>query len=489
MAGVAHTEPGTLIRVSRLGLLLVLAGTAGLALIAAALSATSAPGASAVAQTAFVIVPGQDGSGTGSITAPPNSTGGGGFAFPADGSVVRVGASTLSTTAQPGVSASAQGIAEVTGIALFGGEITVATVSARAGAAVGAVGAATDSSEVSVSGVVVLGQPATAGEGGQIPVADWGILETGTRTTTTSGLPNPSAESVVTGLRLRLVAEHAGLPAGTEIVVGRAEARARADSPPAPPPATAQPGGPGGGGGTPNPKPAPNAPKEPGTSVPGAPKQLVRAAPEVEARLTQGGYVFPVAGPAAYGDTFGAYRGDVAGKWHHGEDIVAPFGTPLLAVADGTLFSVGWNDIGGWRFWLRDTAGNEFYYAHLSAYSPLAQDGRRVRAGDVIGFVGTSGDAEGGVPHLHFEIHPVNLLSLGYDGVVAPYPFLVAWQRAQDVAFAEGRVFDGQTGGLPTAAFRAGAVLLEASDISQASGLVPGALDRAVAPTKAQRSP
>ena len=205
------------------------------------------------------------------------------------------------------------------------------------------------------------------------------------------------------------------------------------------------------------------------------------------ARLSQGGYVFPVFGPAAFGNTFGAYRGDVAGKWHHGEDVVAPYGTPLLAVADGTLFSVGWNDLGGWRLWLRDDAGNEFYYAHLSAYSPLAIAGKRVRAGDVVGFVGDSGDARGGVPHLHFEIHPVDLLQYGYDGAVAPYPFLVAWRRAEDVSFSSGTTYrlgqDGLAGpaGAPVAAAQAGAVLLSADDISTESGLVPGALKRALA--------
>jgi hypothetical protein len=214
----------------------------------------------------------------------------------------------------------------------------------------------------------------------------------------------------------------------------------------------------------------------------------VRPAPEVTARLSQGGYVFPVFGPAAFGNTFGAFRADVAGQWHHGEDLVAPFGTPLLAVASGAIFSVGWNDIGGWRLWLRDDAGNEFYYAHLSAYSPLAIAGRRVRAGDVIGFVGDSGDAEGGPPHLHFEIHPVDLLVYGYDGAVAPYPFLVGWRRAEDVSFSSGRIYllgaDGLAGppGAAVAAARAGAVLLSAEDISGASGLVPGALQRALAP-------
>ena len=161
-----------------------------------------------------------------------------------------------------------------------------------------------------------------------------------------------------------------------------------------------------------------------------------RPLPTVEPKLTKGGYVFPVHGPASFVDTFGAGRAVVG--WHHGEDIFAPMGAPLLAVADGTLFSVGWNDIGGLRLWLRDAKGNEFYYAHLSAFSPLAIDGARVRAGDVIGFVGNSGDAETTPPHLHFEIHPVGLLGLGYDGVINPYRYLLAWQRLEDVRFVAG---------------------------------------------------
>jgi murein DD-endopeptidase MepM/ murein hydrolase activator NlpD len=143
------------------------------------------------------------------------------------------------------------------------------------------------------------------------------------------------------------------------------------------------------------------------------------------------------------------------------------------------LFSVGWNDIGGWRLWLRDGQGNQFYYAHLSAYSSLALEGATVKAGDVIGFVGSTGDAEGGVSHLHFEIHPIGLLSLGYDGVIAPYPYLVAWRRAQDVSFDLGRAYlpgrSGVFGPPPT-----GAVLLEADDISSSSGLDPGSLGRVV---------
>ena len=157
-----------------------------------------------------------------------------------------------------------------------------------------------------------------------------------------------------------------------------------------------------------------------GRSIPGRPPELVRPAPEVTARFSQGGYVFPIFGPAAYGNTFGAFRPDVVGKWHHGEDLVAPIGTPLLAVADGSIFSVGWNDLGGWRLWLRDDGGNEFYYAHLSAYSPLAVAGKRVKAGEVIGFVGDSGAS--GVPHLHFEIHPAELLQIRLPRRRRPVP-------------------------------------------------------------------
>ena len=89
-----------------------------------------------------------------------------------------------------------------------------------------------------------------------------------------------------------------------------------------------------------------------------------------------------------------------------------------MRVADGTLHTIGFNRIGGYRLWLRDRDGNEFYYAHLSAYSTLAVEGRSVKAGDVIGFVGATGDADGGAPHLHFEIHPDG------GGPVDPAPWL-----------------------------------------------------------------
>jgi murein DD-endopeptidase MepM/ murein hydrolase activator NlpD len=286
-----------------------------------------------------------------------------------------------------------------------------------------------------------------------------------------------AAQGSVAVLRVRLTVARGGLPVGTEIAVGEAAATAVADPDapvldpprgivgPPPPPAT------------PRPPPAPPEPDSGAGAIPGGP---VRAAPpDVVTKLTAGGYVFPVFGAASFGDSFGAPRPNIVSGWHHGEDIFAPLGAPVLAVADGTLHSIGFIPIGGYRLWLRDEDGNEFYYAHFSAYSPLAVDGKKVQAGDVIGFVGATGDAEGGTPHLHFEIHPAPMIGLGYDGVVAPYPFLIAWRRAEDISFAAGRIYIPSGPSVPTLP-PPGAVLLQAEDIASLSGLVPGALERAL---------
>jgi hypothetical protein len=154
-------------------------------------------------------------------------------------------------------------------------------------------------------------------------------------------------------------------------------------------------------------------------------------------------------------------------------------GAPILAVASGTVFSVGWNDVGGWRLWLRDEGGNEFYYAHLSAFTSLAVDGRHVRAGDVLGFVGNTGDAEGTPFHLHFEVHPVSMLFLGYDGAVNPTAYLNAWKRLEDIRILPAVPFSQQLA-TPSNIPTPGAILLQSSDISTASGLDPGSLRRAM---------
>ncbi|MEP6892553.1 MAG: M23 family metallopeptidase [Gaiellaceae bacterium] len=459
-------------------------GTCTLAVVAAVGGlAGAAPKEQQTAATAVAVriaAPGVPDVTGGEVVAPPGaSTAVAGFAYPDDASVVRLGSASGTVVAQPGESASAQATADAVAVTLFGGEITADTISTRATSAAGAVAVSADTSASRVDGLVVLGQPVTPAPNAQLALADWGTLELLVSTTTGSAKGASKGARVgqasVIGVRIKLLLDHGGLPAGSEIDLGRAEATAVASVGPPTVPTTV----------TPPPRPVAPPPRrhvvEPGTSIPGAPSDLVRPLPAgVQRKLTNGGYVFPVYGPASFGDSFGASRPDVKGGWHHGEDIFAPLGTPLLAVAAGTVHTVGWNQIGGWRFWLRDEQGNEFYYAHLSAYSPLAVEGKHVDAGDVIGFLGKSGDAEFSLPHLHFEIHPAALQALGYDGVVAPYPFLVAWRRAQDASFADGRTFVSDVNGLPRAvAPPPGAVLLQSSDISRSSGLVPGALGRA----------
>jgi len=487
------------------------------ALVAGIASAAPAePAASAAsAFVAQVNVPGQGTFSAAVVGAPPKaSSAAGAFAYPADGSAVRVGSGTSAAVVQAGTSASAQATAQALGVALFGGEVTATSVDARATAAAGAANATGDVSGSAVTGLVVLGQPVAAVANTRVAVADWGTLEILSSTTQAGIEPPRTARAVVSALRLRLVADHAGLPIGSEILIGSATAVAAAaqapvDAPGTPPspggrlgaaPAAGTDGRParpdGNTGPLPGAAPRPAKPRtrphvglDPGTTIPGRPPELVRLAPEVTARLSVGGYVFPLFGPASHGDSYGAPRSDVSGGWHHGEDIFAPEGTPVLAVADGTVFSVGWNRLGGWRLWLRDDQLNEFYYAHLSAYTPLAVDGQRVKAGDVLGFVGNTGATS--AMHLHFEIHPHELLALGYDGAIAPYPFLVAWRRAEDVSFDAGRRFVPgiHGGGAPRGtAPRAGAVLLQADDISRSSGLVPGALERAVAGARADEA-
>jgi len=457
-------------RIAALAAVLALAVATGVAL-----AAPRDPEARASAVLVRVTVPGAPPVTSGEITAPPDAELSGPFLYPEDGSVVRAGSGTLSVAAQPGASSSAQAVADALAVALFGGEITAESIHARASAAAGIAGASADTSSSTVTNLTVLGSPVTATAGTRLPLADWGTLEVLATDLGPDGEGAARAEIAIVGLRVTLSVDHGGLPAGAQVEIGSVSVLADAgEAAEIPTTTTTAP--------TAKPKPPaprarpPGVPQQPGASVPGAPPQLVKPAPEVTARLTDGGYVFPVFGPASFGDTFGAPRPAVDGGWHHGEDIVGPLGTPILAVADGTVFSVGWNELGGWKLWLRDRAGNELYYAHLSAYSPLAVDGTRVLAGDVLGFMGDTGDATGAV-HLHFEIHPASLLHLGYHGVVAPYPFLIAWRRAEDVSFTAGRRYLGFGRGL---APPAGVVLLEIDDISRTSGLVPGSLERAV---------
>jgi murein DD-endopeptidase MepM/ murein hydrolase activator NlpD len=410
----------------------LLAAAAGAFVLALGASAATAPGAAARAWAVQVLEPGQD---------PVTVATGGQFAFPADGSVVSAASTSTSVTVESARS-TAGASSSVTSLSLFGGDIAAASASAEAHA-FGSSGQATGSG---VEGLTILGSPVAPVANERIQLEDWGYVTVLAEKGTAGQAP--AWDESVTALDVVLTADHGGLPAGSEIQVGHAEAWARA---------------------------APATGAIPTITVAStAPKKTVSRPPAVVPKLGQGGYVFPVYGVPAPADTFGAVRPDVSGGWHHGDDIFAPVGTPLLAVAHGVVFSVGWERLGGWRLWLRDDVGNEYYYAHLSAYSPLAVNGAVVNAGDVLGFVGRSGDAEHTPPHLHFEIHPVGLLGRGYDGAVDPTSYLRQWRQVKYL------LPDSAAGWTPRvvshAAPKAGAVLLRSTDISAASGLDPASL-------------
>ena len=162
------------------------------------------------------------------------------------------------------------------------------------------------------------------------------------------------------------------------------------------------------------------------TSTPHAKR---RKAPDVKRHLTRHGYAFPIySDQAEVADNFGAARAAPI-VVHQGDDIFAPFGSPVVAVRDGRLDHVGTLPISGNRLWLHTANGDAFFYAHLSAFSEQARNGARVKAGTVLGFVGNTGDAEHTPPHLHFEVHPGGMNKPAVD----PYPIVTAWQRRDDV--------------------------------------------------------
>jgi len=150
--------------------------------------------------------------------------------------------------------------------------------------------------------------------------------------------------------------------------------------------------------------------------------------------------VFPVIGAVTYSDDFGAPR---AGGAHQGNDILADRKAPAVAVEPGKVKFWTTSANAGCMLYLYGDSGTTYLYIHLNndltsrndnrgscvagtSYAPGLKDGARVAAGQLIGYVGDSGDANGIHPHLHFEVHP-------NDGsAVDPYAYL---RKAQPLMF------------------------------------------------------
>ncbi len=128
-------------------------------------------------------------------------------------------------------------------------------------------------------------------------------------------------------------------------------------------------------------------------------------------------FVFPVVGPCTFSNDWHAPR---RGHLHQGNDIFAPMGTPCVACVNGTVTQLQGGNAGLYVRLAGDD-GNVYYYMHLQRFGASG----RVTAGTVIGYVGDTGNAKGGPPHLHFEIRP------GGGSPINPYPILLAAYRGR----------------------------------------------------------
>jgi len=159
-----------------------------------------------------------------------------------------------------------------------------------------------------------------------------------------------------------------------------------------------------------------------------APRPAVSVGPDDLRVLRSKGLSLPLPGlePGALRDTFGDAR---EGGAHEAIDIMAPRGTPVTAVEDGTVARIFRGSRGGLTVYQYDPDATYcYYYAHLDRYAPGLREGAPVRRGDVLGYVGTTGNAPPGAPHLHFAIYRLGSPPRWWQGA-AVNPFEV-WRRA-----------------------------------------------------------
>ncbi len=173
------------------------------------------------------------------------------------------------------------------------------------------------------------------------------------------------------------------------------------------------------------PTPAAPLPPVPSSPRPAVATDLARAGGAADGD-PPAGLLLPVAGvdPARVTDTFDDARGSE--RRHEALDIMAPAGTPVLAVADGTIEKLFTSERGGLTIYQFEPTGTyAYYYAHLQAYAPGIVEGQPVRRGDVLGTVGSTGNADPAAPHLHFAVFRLTPEKQWWTGEpINPYPLL-----------------------------------------------------------------
>ncbi|MBU1492377.1 MAG: peptidoglycan DD-metalloendopeptidase family protein [Actinomycetota bacterium] len=132
--------------------------------------------------------------------------------------------------------------------------------------------------------------------------------------------------------------------------------------------------------------------------------------------VSPAGRTCPVAGANSFRDSWLEPRS--GGRQHHGVDMIAAMGTPLVAAESGYIWSMSSHYLGGLGIYVRGNSGDIYYYAHLSAFASGLQQGLRVDRGQLIGYVGDTGNATG-TPHLHLGYQP------GGGPLTNPYQLMV----------------------------------------------------------------
>ncbi|HVI57977.1 MAG TPA: M23 family metallopeptidase [Luteimonas sp.] len=218
--------------------------------------------------------------------------------------------------------------------------------------------------------------------------------------------------------RGRHAAGEATMADATPTVIARAR--------PATPPAEAAPPSPQ----APANEPTPTAgtPATPASLSPGTPPSSAGASASAGAAPVPGpsGLLIPVRGVRADAlvDTYADARSE--GRSHDAIDIMAPAGTPVLAVADGHVEKLFTSDRGGLTIYQFEPGGRyAYYYAHLQSYAPGLKEKKQLKQGEVIGYVGSTGNASPQAPHLHFAIFVLGPEKRWWEGsAIDPYPLL-----------------------------------------------------------------